>query len=90
MKSPSSCQSLVHMRSFLETGGKILRAFVDALHTSKYDYYCYFYSYYYYKHLRASLMHASKYGMSVIVSWSTFPSCAPNTSSTSSIRVSWE
>ena len=47
MKSPSSCQSLVHMRSFLETGGKILRAFVDALHTSKYDYY-YYYSYYYY------------------------------------------
>ena len=89
MKSPSSCQSLVHMRSFLETGGKILRAFVDALHTSKYDYY-YTYSYYYYKHLRASLMHASKYGMSVIVSWSTFPSCASSTSSTSSIRVSWE
>ena len=29
MKSPSSCQSLVHMRSFLETGGKILRAFVN-------------------------------------------------------------
>ena len=48
MKSPSSCQSLVHMRSFLETGGKILRAFVDALHTSKYDYYYYYYSYDYY------------------------------------------
>ena len=30
--------------------------------------------YYYFYHLRASLMHASKYGMSVIVSWSTFPS----------------
>ena len=43
MKSPSSCQSLVHMRSFLETGGKILRAFVDALHTSKYNYYFYYY-----------------------------------------------
>ena len=43
MNSPSSCQSLVHMRSFLETGGKILRAFVDALHTSKYDYYFYYY-----------------------------------------------
>ena len=97
MKSPSSCQSLVHMRSFLETGGKILRAFVDALHTSKYDYYYYYYYYnyyyfffYFYYHLRASLMHASKYGMSVIVSWSTFPSCASSTSSTSSIRVSWE
>ena len=45
MKSPSSCQSFVHMRSFLETGGKILRAFIDALHTSKYNYY---YNNYYY------------------------------------------
>ena len=62
--------------------------------TSKYDYYnTYYYNfsfYYYFYHLRASLMHASKYGMSVIVSWSTFPSCASSTSSTSSIRVSWE
>ena len=48
MKSPSSCQSLVHMRSFLETGGKILRAFVDALHTSKYDYFYYYYYFFFY------------------------------------------
>ena len=66
-------ESLRRCIAYLQVQLLLLLLLLLIQHYYYYYYYFSFYFYFYY-HLRASLMHASKYGMSVIVSWSTFPS----------------